>query len=259
MLIGGDFNAWLESAGHPTTRRFKALWDQCGVLKDGDMAEVDRQSMRVGLKLDSCLLNAPLVPWAMCDRSHPASGRSPASMGSDHGPVVLSIPLAGAAKDEIKWLAYSHAQGRLHTYVRTNRESAKQRRQCCGEPVALRGWLSSDHHTATMGTSEVQAVFDLLYAFRDEVLRVIGVRMPSGMDPQYRYWQVETEASLSQVLTDQQALAWRAHELGKRHAAGEGLPSREATALLQHLLQVQPGLSPATMEDLRAAWDQQLQ
>ena len=69
-------------------------------------------------------------------------------------------------------------------------------RRACGDP-ALRGWLSSDHDTAPMGMSEVQAVFDLLYAFRDEVSRVTGVRMPSGMDPQYPYGQVETEASLS--------------------------------------------------------------
>ena len=35
-----------------------------------------------------------------------------------------------------------------------------------------------------MGTSEVHAVFDLLYAFPDDVFRVTGVRMPSGVDPQ---------------------------------------------------------------------------
>ena len=52
------------------------------------------------------------------------------------------------------------------------------------EDWTLREWLSSDQDTATMGTLEVQAVFDLLYAFRDDVSRVIGVRMPSGMDPQ---------------------------------------------------------------------------
>ena len=52
-----------------------------------------------------------------------------------------------------------------------------------------------------MGTSEVQAVCHLLYAFGDEVSRVTGVRMPSATDPQYPsqypYGQVETEASLS--------------------------------------------------------------
>ena len=64
-----------------------------------------------------------------------------------------------------------------------------------------------------MGTPEVQAVFDVLYAFRDEVSTVTGVRMPSGMDPQYPDGQAEMEASLAQVLSDQQALAWRAHEL----------------------------------------------
>ena len=67
-----------------------------------------------------------------------------------------------------------------------------------------------------MGTSEVKAVFDLLYAFRDDVSRVTGVRMPSGVDPQYPYGQAETEASLAQVLSDQKALAWRARGNGTR-------------------------------------------
>ena len=109
-----------------------------------------------------------------------------------------------------------------------------------------------------MGTPEVQAVFNLLYAFRDEVSRVTGVHMPSRMDPQYRYGQADTEASLSQVLTDQQALSWRARELWRRGAEGAGLTSREAAALL-HLRQVDREMSPATMEDLRDALDQQLQ
>ena len=70
---------------------------------------------------------------------------------------------------------------------------------------------------------------------------------------------MDTEASLSQVLTDQQALAWRGHELWKRYAASVGLASMEATALLQHLQQLDHDLSPATMQDLRDALDHQLQ
>ena len=109
-----------------------------------------------------------------------------------------------------------------------------------------------------MGTSEVQKVFDLLYAFCDDASRVTGVRMPSGIDPQYPHGQAETEASLAQVLSDQQALAWRAHELWQRDAATAGLHSQEAAALLRHLRQVDLDLSPATVEDLRAALDRQV-
>ena len=79
------------------------------------------------------------------------------------------------------------------------------------------------------------------------------------MDPQYPYGQAETEAGLSQILTDQQAFAGRAHKLWKRDAEGAGLASREATALLRHLRQVDPNFSLATMEDLRDALDQQLE
>ena len=83
--------------------------------------------------------------------------------------------------------------------------------------------------------------------------------MPSGLDAQYPYGQANTEASLSQVLTDQQALSWRARELWRRDVEGVGLASTEAAALLPHLRLVDPKMSPATMEDLRDALDWQLQ
>ena len=53
-------------------------------------------------------------------------------------------------------------------------------------------------------------------------------------------------------------MAWRAHELWQRDAATAGLDSQEADGLLRHLRQVDPDLSPATVEDLRAVLDQQL-
>ena len=77
--------------GHPTTKRFQALWEQCGFHRAGAAAEEDRRPTRAGHRLDSFLLNSPLVLWAVCERSHLAPGRSPASLGSDHGPVVLDI------------------------------------------------------------------------------------------------------------------------------------------------------------------------
>ena len=82
--------------------------------------------------------------------------------------------------------------------------------------------------------------------------------MPSGMDSQYPYGPAEMEASLAQVLSDQRALAWRAHELWQRDAAAAGLHSQEAAALLRQLRRVDPDLSSATVEDLRATLDQQL-
>ena len=118
---------------------------------------------------------------------------------------TLKSPPMSTRLVPITWLAYSHAQG-CTPYARTHRgfrEAAAAVLQKACENPAPRGWLSSDQDTATMGTSEVQAVFDGLYAFRDEVLRVTGVRMPSGMHPRYPYGQVETKASLSQVVTDQ--------------------------------------------------------
>ena len=65
--------------------------------------------MRAGHKLDSFLLNALVVLWAMHQRPHLAPGSSPALLGCDHGHVLVSIPLALAAVETITCLVYSHA------------------------------------------------------------------------------------------------------------------------------------------------------
>ena len=252
VLLGEDFNVWLDCPCHPTTRRFQALWDHCGFHRAGAAAEDDRRPTREGHRLHSFLLNSPLVPWAVRERPHLAPGRSPASLGSDHGPVVLDSPRAVVGKERVTRMAYWHAQGRLHA-IRPDSPGWRG-----GGGGTVEGVRGLDAATATMGTSKVQVVFDLLYAFRDDVSRVTGVRMPSGMDPQYPYGQAETEASLAHVLSDQQALAWRAHELWQRDAATAGLHSLEVAALLRHLRQVDPDLSPATVEDLPAAFGRQL-
>ena len=186
------FNVWLESPGHSTTRRFRALCQQCGFHRAGPAQEEDRRPTRAGHRPDSFLLNSPLVPWAARERPHLAPGLSPASLGCDHGPVVLDIPLAVAGKERVTRMAYSHAQGRLHA-IRPDfpgvREAAAAVLQKACENQTLRAWLSSDQDTATMGTSEVQAVFNVLYAFRDDVSRVTGVRSTrTGRRRRRRLW-----------------------------------------------------------------------
>ena len=76
VLIGGDFNIWLESPGRPGTKRFMALWEQCGSMRAGHSAEEDLQPTREGHRLDSYLLNAPLNPWAMRERTVPCTGET---------------------------------------------------------------------------------------------------------------------------------------------------------------------------------------
>ena len=81
--------------------------------------------------------------------------------------MVLDLPLAVAGKEKVTRMAYSHAQGRLHAIrpdsPRVREAAAAVLQKACGDR-RLQAWLSSDQDTATMGTSEVQAVFDLLYA-----------------------------------------------------------------------------------------------
>ena len=146
VRLGGDFNVWLESSGHPTTRRFQALWEQCGFHRAGAASEEDRRPTRAGHRLDSFLFNSPLVPWAGRERPHLAPGWSPASLGSDHGPVFLDIPLAVAGEERVTRMAYSHAQGRLHAIHPDSpgvREAAAVVLQKAYEDRTLRAWLSS--------------------------------------------------------------------------------------------------------------------
>ena len=185
VLIGGDFNVWLDSPGHPSTRRLGALWEECGFLRAGHSAKEDRQRTCEGHNLDSFLHNAPLVLWAMCELPLLASGRYPAALRSDHGLVVLGIPLTMAAKVRITRLAYSHAQGTLHA-IRPDslgaREAAAAVLQRACDDLAPKRWISLDKDIATVGTPAVQAVLDRISALRYEVSRVEGVCMPLGME-----------------------------------------------------------------------------
>ena len=98
--------------------------------------------------------------------------------------MVLDLPLAVARKERVTRMAYSHAQGKVHT-IRPDSPGVREAaaavlQKACGDR-RLQAWLSSDQDIATMGTSVVQAVFDLLYAFCDDVSRVTGV--PIGRGP----------------------------------------------------------------------------
>ena len=86
------------------------MWEQCGFLRAGHSVEEDRQPTCDRCKLDSFLLNTPVVPWAMRERSYLAQGSPPTALGWDHGPVVLGILLAVGAKERITRMAYSQAQ-----------------------------------------------------------------------------------------------------------------------------------------------------
>ena len=86
VLIRGDFNVWLESLRHATTKRFVALWEQCWFMRAGKSVEANRRPTHERHKLDSYMHKAPLVPWAMPERPYLAPWRSPTALGSDHGP-----------------------------------------------------------------------------------------------------------------------------------------------------------------------------
>ena len=142
--------------------------------------------------------------------------------------MVLGIPVAVDAKERITCLAYSPAKGRLHPILLDSpgvHEAAAAVLQRASDDPALSGWLSSDQDTATMDTPEVQEVFEPALRLPWQVSRVTGVRMPSGMDSQYPHGHADSEAPLSQVLMDQQALSWRARVAR--------VPSREAVSHAQ--------------------------
>ena len=67
-------------------------------------------------------------------------------------------------------MAYSHTEGRLHAIHSDSPGCVRRRQTCCNEPAfTLMVWRLSNLVGATMDTPAVQAVFDLLYAFRDDM------------------------------------------------------------------------------------------
>ena len=65
VLLGGDFNVWLEYPGHPTRKSFQALREQCGFYRAGAAAEEDRRPTKAGHRLDSQLATGPMGgAWA---------------------------------------------------------------------------------------------------------------------------------------------------------------------------------------------------
>ena len=128
VLHGGDFNVWLESPGQPNTKMFLALWEQCAFHRARAAAEEDRRPTRPGHQLDSFLLNWPLVPWAVRERPHLAPGRSPASLGSDHGPVVRNVRSRWPRTRGSQGLPTRTAKAGCMPYARTPRGFARRRR-----------------------------------------------------------------------------------------------------------------------------------
>ena len=74
VLIGGDFNVWFESPAHAIMKRFVALWEHCGFQRAWHLWDEDPRPTREGHQLDSHVLNAPLVPWAVCEHPYLAPG-----------------------------------------------------------------------------------------------------------------------------------------------------------------------------------------
>ena len=85
-----------------------AFCGQCGFLSAGNLVEADRQLTHEGHKLDSHLLNAPVVSWAKLEGPYVAPGRPPTTPPLGYGPGVLGILFAVAAKEWITCLAYSY-------------------------------------------------------------------------------------------------------------------------------------------------------
>ena len=181
-------------------------------MRAGHLVKVDNQATHDGLKLGAFQLNPPLVPWAMGERPHLALGRPTEALGSHNGPVVLSIPLAVAAKELVTHMAYSHAQGRLHDIQPHSprvRNATADVMQQAGDHPTIRAWLLSTQDGTNMDALAVHIVLGVLYAFQDRVSRVM-MKRPSGIDQWYPYGQMETKASVSEVLTDYHALWQRA-------------------------------------------------
>ena len=119
MVIPGDTNIYMDATTNPATEHFRAGWEACGFRRataggEEDMTPTLHLSWH---RVDTFLVNEPLLPWSLRERVWARGMAHPQVIGSDHLPVCLALPgLLSAARRAAVPTPYSHTEGRLLPY-----------------------------------------------------------------------------------------------------------------------------------------------
>ena len=187
VVIAGDTNVYMDATTNPATEHFCAGWEACGFRRataggEEDMTPTLHPSRH---RVDTFLVNEPLLPWSLRESVRARSMAHPKVIGSDHLPVRLALPgPLNAAGHAAMPTPYSHTEGRLLPY---DAEAAPVR-HCLWAAVtaaqdepSLAPWLgpAEQHASGSMPAAAVDKVFGHLHAAHDALARVVGRRQPS--------------------------------------------------------------------------------
>ena len=116
VVIAGDTNIYMDVPTNPATEHFRAGWEACGFRRAaaGGEEEMTPTLYPSRHRLDTFLVNEPLLPWSLRESAWARGMAHPQVVSSDHLPVRLALPgLLSAAGRAAMPTPYSHTEGRL--------------------------------------------------------------------------------------------------------------------------------------------------
>ena len=214
--------------------------------------------------MDSFLVNSSTLPWSATE-SLWGQGVDPVCLGSDHLPVILTLPLARTTRAALARAPFSHVVGRLKRFdasdprVHKVQDSLSHRILSGKAGKALSKWAPTSQETTSdlMSEQQVSEVFRLLHDYRDAVQRVVGtveekdLSFPYG-DP------LEDQREMTLALGAASAMAGRRSELLRLDSAARGMHSHEVKTVVDHLKTVNPAFRPRNIADIEHELDRQV-
>ena len=256
----------MDATTNPATEHFRARWEACGFQRATaggaeDMTPTLHPSRH---RVDTFLVNEPLLPWSLRDSVWARGMAHPQVVGSDHLLVRLALPgLLNVAGHAALPAAYSHTEGRLLPY---DAEAAPVQRclwaavTAAQDEPSLAPWLGPAEQQAygSMPTAVVDTVFGHLHAAHDALARVVGRRQPSpaGTDPAGGD-PPESGKGLQVAILCYDPLAACAPAAYQADAARHGIRSEAALRLTEELRGASPGFRLATQGQLQEELERQ--
>ena len=256
----------MDATSNPATEHFRAGWEACRFrrAKAGGEEEVTPTLHQSRHRVDTFLVNEPLLPWSLRESVWARGMAHPQVISSDHLPVRLALPgLANAAGRAAMPTPYSHTEGRLLPY---NAKAAPVQHclwavvTAAQDEPSLAPWLgpAEQHAYGSMPAAAVDKVFEHLDAAHDALARVVGRRQPSlaGTDPAEEE-PPQSGKRLQAAALRYDTLAPCAPAAYQADAARHGIRSEAALRLAKELRGASPGLRPATQGQLQEELERQ--
>ena len=119
MVIASDTNVYMDATTNLATEHFRAGWEACGFRRAsaGSAEEMTPTLHPSRHRVDTFLVNEPLLPWSLRESVWARGMAYPKVVGLEYIPVCLALPgLLHAAGHATMPIPYSDMEGRLLPY-----------------------------------------------------------------------------------------------------------------------------------------------